>query len=109
MARRLNYDPVTGRVTDPETGEQVRKYRLTIRNGETVAEGNGLPASLDPAKWEMLSIAPRNDAELADFLKRNPGTEVSTNRSDPNWGVPIAHSRQEKLRILRNEGFQERT
>ena len=58
---------------------------------------------------EMLSIALNDDAEIAGFRRRNPGAEISHDRADPNYGVPIAHTRKEKLTILRNEDYEERS
>lgn len=51
---------------------------------------------------EMHSIAVTGDDEIRAFRRRNPGAEITHD------GVPIARTRQEKLRILKNEGFQER-
>lgn len=56
---------------------------------------------------EMLSIALDNEDEIAEFRSRNPGVEISNRREDRNFGVPIAKSRKEKLRILEREGFVE--
>ena len=57
---------------------------------------------------EMLSVAVDSPSEIADFRKRNPGVEISHDRADPNFGVPIARTRKEKMAILRSEGFEER-
>lgn len=57
---------------------------------------------------EMLSVAVDNPSEIVDFRKRNPGVEISHDRADPNFGVPIARTRKEKMAILRNENFEER-
>jgi len=51
---------------------------------------------------EMFSIAPETPAELAAFRKRNPDVKLT------EQFVPLARSRAEKLRILRNENFEER-
>jgi putative FmdB family regulatory protein len=56
---------------------------------------------------EMLSIALNSDAEITAFRQRNPDVDISTNRNDPAYGVPIARTRQQKLAILDREGFQE--
>lgn len=60
----------------------------------------------DPIK--MLSIALDNEPEIDDFRRRNPGVEISSDRRNPDFGVPIATSRSQKLKILKNEGFVEK-
>lgn len=57
---------------------------------------------------EMISVALDNEAQIKGFQERNPNIEISSDRSNPNFGVPIAHTRQEKLQVLNNEGFVER-
>jgi hypothetical protein len=64
-------------------------------------KGNGC----DPI--EMMSIALDTEEEIQEFRARNPGVEISDNREDRAFGVPIAKSRAEKLRILEKEGFVE--
>ena len=56
---------------------------------------------------EMLSLALNNEHEIAYFRQRNPTADISNDRNSPVFGVPLAHTREEKLRILRNEGFEE--
>lgn len=56
---------------------------------------------------EMMSVALDDDAAIADFRERNPTAEVSSTRGHPLYGVPIAHTRQEKMEILTNEGYAE--
>jgi hypothetical protein len=56
---------------------------------------------------EMLSIAVDNEEEVDAFRARNPGVEISRDRSSPLFGVPVAKSRSEKLRVLKQEGFVE--
>ena len=56
---------------------------------------------------EMYSVALGSKAEIREFQKRNPGVDISTNRRDPLYGVPIARTRQQKTSILQNEGFAE--
>lgn len=51
---------------------------------------------------EMFSIAPNNPTELAAFRERNPDVKLDRQL------VPLAHNRAEKLRILKNEGFEEK-
>jgi len=65
----------------------------------------GAGSGTDPI--EMMSIALDNEGDIAEFRKRNPGTEISSDRRDRNFGVPIARSRSEKLRVLAMEGFVE--
>lgn len=50
---------------------------------------------------ELLSVAPANEAEEIMFRQRNPDAEMKD-------GVPIARTRKQKLRILKNEGFEEK-
>lgn len=50
---------------------------------------------------EMYSVAPNNPQEVAAFQRRNPDVKMNDQL------VPIAHNRAEKLRILKNEGFEE--
>lgn len=57
---------------------------------------------------EMMSIAVDSKAEVAAFRTRNPGVEISDRPGDPKFGIPIATSRSEKLRVLKTEGFQEK-
>lgn len=56
---------------------------------------------------EMMSIAVDSPEEVQAFRQRNPGVEISDVAGDPLFGVPIAKSRREKLRILEKEGFVE--
>lgn len=58
---------------------------------------------------EMFSIALDHEDEIREFQRRNPEAQISTNRNDPLFGVPIARSRHEKLAILEKEGYQEKT
>lgn len=75
----------------------IQKPRVRTKYGE----GSGT------SPIEMLSIAVDNEDEIDEFRKRNPGVEISRDRRDRNFGVPIATSRSEKLRILKAEGFVE--
>lgn len=50
---------------------------------------------------EMHSIALNHPDDIKAFKQRNPDVEVKD-------GVPIAHTRKEKLRILDREGFMEK-
>lgn len=56
---------------------------------------------------EMLSVAVDNDHQIREFQQRNPDIEISRAKGDPRYGVPIARTRQQKLSVLRNEGFTE--
>lgn len=64
-------------------------------------EGNGC----EPI--EMMSIAVDSPEEIVSFRQRNPGVEISDVPGDPRFGIPVARSRREKLRILEKEGFVE--
>jgi len=70
--------------------------------GSKFGEGN------DRKPIEMMSIALDTHEDISDFRKRNPGVEISSDIRSPKFGIPIATSRSEKLRILKNEGFEER-
>ena len=65
----------------------------------------GEGSNTEPIK--MLSIAVDNEDEVDDFRRRNPGVEISRDRRNPLFGVPVASSRSQKLRILKAEGFAE--
>jgi len=56
---------------------------------------------------EMYSVALADETDIAVFRGRNPGVDVSTDRRSPLFGVPIARTRQQKLAVLRAEGFEE--
>lgn len=51
---------------------------------------------------EMYSVAPETPAGLAAFRRRNPDVQLN------DQFVPIAHSRAEKLQILKAEGYEEK-
>lgn len=87
--------------THPENGRPIRRVPQLARAHTKYGEGNGC------RPIEMMSIALDNEDEIAAFRQRNPGVEISSRRSDPLFGVPIATSRSEKLRILDREGFIE--
>lgn len=57
---------------------------------------------------EMHSLALNHDDDIRAFLGRNPGVQCSLDPADPNYGVPVARSRAEKLSILKAEGWEER-
>lgn len=56
---------------------------------------------------EMYSVALSDPGEVRDFQRRNPGIDISSDRRDPLFGVPVVRTRQQKLSVLRNEGFVE--
>lgn len=56
---------------------------------------------------EMNSVALSSKEEVRAFQQRNPGVDCSDDPRDPLFGVPIARTRQQKLSILKNEGFVE--
>lgn len=51
---------------------------------------------------EMWSIAPVTQDEVSAFKRKHPDVKFSRD------GAPLARTRQEKLAILRSEGFEER-
>lgn len=57
---------------------------------------------------EMHSIAVTNEEDIKAFKHRNPDVEIGTDPNRDDYGVPIARSRAEKLRILKQEGFEEK-
>jgi len=52
---------------------------------------------------EMYSVAPETPAEVADFRRKNPDVQLNDQL------VPMARNRAEKLRILRNAGYEEKS
>jgi len=58
---------------------------------------------------ELYSIGLNTKSEIQEFAKRNPNTQISQDRRDPLFGIPVVKSRSEKLRVLNNEGFQEKS
>ena len=57
---------------------------------------------------EMHSLGLAHPDELAAFRQRNPDVTISSDEQDPLYGVPIAHTRKEKLDILKVEGWEEK-
>jgi putative FmdB family regulatory protein len=57
---------------------------------------------------EMFSIAMNDDDEIREFKRKCPDVEVETDPRHPNYGVPIARSRKQKLDALEAMGFTER-
>ena len=73
------------------------------------AQGNGpvhLTGKFDKP-IEMMSVALDNDAEIGDFRDRNPNVEIHSEPNHPQYGIPLAHTRKEKMNILREEGYLE--
>jgi hypothetical protein len=56
---------------------------------------------------KMHSIGMSHQDEIDGFRQRNPDIEVSDDPRHPDFGVPIITTREEKLRVLRTEGFVE--
>jgi putative FmdB family regulatory protein len=56
---------------------------------------------------EAYSIALDDEDEIRAFQVRNPGTQISTDRSDPLFGVPVIRTRAEKKRVYKQEGVVE--
>lgn len=57
---------------------------------------------------EMHSLALCHHDDIADFKRRHPDVQCSDNPRDPLYGVPVATSRHEKLRVLQKEGWVEK-
>ena len=57
---------------------------------------------------ELHSIGLAHSDEIEAFQRRNPDTPISTDINDPLYGVPVVRSRKEKLKVLSNEGFEEK-
>jgi putative FmdB family regulatory protein len=57
---------------------------------------------------EMFSIALNDDGEIAEFRQRCPDVEVESDPEHPNYGVPIARNRKQKLDALSAMGFTEK-
>lgn len=56
----------------------------------------------------MQSIGMTTVEDVRDFQRRCPSVPVSDDPSSPDFGVPIAHTRQQKLAALRAAGYCER-
>lgn len=57
---------------------------------------------------EMLSVACDTDEEIRRVQKAT-GVQISSDPRDPNYGVPIARNRKEKLAVLKAQKFVEVT
>ena len=57
---------------------------------------------------QMQSLGCSDPQEIRAFQLRNPDAKISTDPKDPLYGVPIAHTRKEKLDILKAEGWEEK-
>lgn len=109
----------TYRYTDAKGGQfdefqRINDDALIEHDGRPCERGISLPnvrtrygkgSGTEPI--EMHSIALSTDDEIREFNKRNPNTKISKDPRDALYGVPIAQSRSEKLKILDREGFQE--
>lgn len=94
--QHIRSDAFTERMGRP-CERTVQKFRAVTKYGE----GSGTKPI------EMMSIAVDSEGEIDSFRSRNPGVEISKDRNNPLFGVPIATSRSEKLKILKAEGFVE--
>lgn len=56
---------------------------------------------------ELMCLAVDNEDEIDAFRHRNPNVEISSDRNNPNFGIPIARTRKEKLDIFKAEKFVE--
>ena len=54
---------------------------------------------------EMYSIAANSDEEIRQLKRDVPGLQISEDRSDPMYGVPIAKNYSEKKKALQSTGF----
>lgn len=57
---------------------------------------------------KMHSIGMAHQDEIDAFRQRNPEIEIHDDPDHPDFGVPIITTREEKLRVLRNEGYEEK-
>lgn len=57
---------------------------------------------------EMLSVACDTDEEIRR-VQRETGVQISSDPRDPNYGVPVAKNRKEKLAVLKAQKFCEVT
>jgi hypothetical protein len=96
------YQSITAEALVERNGRACHRVPQLPRMHTAYGEGN----NCEPIK--MLSIALDNEADIAEFRRRNPGTEVSSDRRSPDFGVPVVRSRSEKLKVLANEGFMEK-
>ena len=107
------------RFTDEQGGE-FEEFQHMTESAFTVRDGRPCERTVNAPKphtlygkgcgtspIEMMSIAVDSEEEVDAFRRRNPGVEISRDRDNRNFGVPIAKSRSEKLRVLQNEGFIE--
>lgn len=109
---------------DPRDGSIVEVFRLMkdYKEPPTVEEGAdpyveyervpNLGAQCDNKEFavpiKMCSLGLTSLEAVRDFQKRNPGVTIEDDMTKEDFGVPIAHSRAEKLGILRKEGWEER-
>lgn len=56
---------------------------------------------------EMHSLACAHPDDVRDFKIRNPNIQCSDDPAHPLFGVPVVKSRNEKLSVLKKEGWQE--
>ena len=99
---------------DDEEFQSIRSIaidRCPVCTSKTYHRVPTLSHSMDRAyakPIEMQSIALNDPDDIRAFIRRNPNVPMSENPHDPLYGVPVARTRAEKLRILKNEGFQEK-
>lgn len=98
------FDEFQKMVDDPLSEYRGRPCERTIHRA-AVRTQYGAGSGTNPIK--MLSIGVDSIEEVHAFRRRNPGVDISDNPNDEDFGVPVARSRTQKLRILANEGFQE--
>lgn len=56
---------------------------------------------------EMFSIAMDSDEEIKAFKRKAPDVDVNTDPNHPDYGLPIARSRHQKLQALQAAGYHE--
>ncbi len=100
------FDDVASIHSDALTSHEGRPCERMVQRPK-VRTSYGAGGNTEPI--EMMSISVDNDEEIAAFRRRNPGTDISHDRNDRLYGIPVVKSRGEKLRVLKREGFQEKT
>jgi len=68
---------------------------------DIVAEGTNTPMQEFHRPIEMYSVAPISTEEVAELRRKLPDVKFN------DLMVPVAHSRHEKMAILKATGFQE--
>jgi putative FmdB family regulatory protein len=93
-----NAEPVGVVTPCPRCGET--KYRRVISTFHTDLKEFHKPI-------EMFSIAMEDDETIRDFKRRCPDVDVQIDPEHPDYGLPIARNRKQKLDALRAAGYRE--